>query len=139
MKPARLLLALLLAVSAAAENWPAWRGPTGQGISGEKNLPTRWSTNENVKWRVPLPDRGNSTPIVWKDRIFVTQAITSENKRVVVCLSRDDGKILWQAGPTWTKEELTHETNPQAAGSPVTDGERVIAFFGSAGVFCYDL
>ncbi|HUS34145.1 MAG TPA: PQQ-binding-like beta-propeller repeat protein [Verrucomicrobiae bacterium] len=138
MKPTRLLLAFLFAVSAAAENWPAWRGPTGQGISSEKNLPTRWSTNENVKWRVPLPDRGNSTPIVWKERIFLTQAITSENKRVVMCLNRDDGKILWQAGPIWTKEELTHETNPQAAGSPVTDGERVIAFLGSAGIYCYD-
>src|SRR5688500_10752374 len=137
MKPT-LLLTILLALTTRAENWPAWRGPTGQGISAEKNLPTQWSTNQNVKWRIPLPDRGNSTPIAWNNRIFITQAISAENKRLLICLNRDDGKILWQPGPTWTTPELTHDTNPQASASPVTDGERVIAFFGSAGLFCYD-
>jgi outer membrane protein assembly factor BamB len=138
MRPIAILFAFMLVFSAAGENWPAWRGPTGQGISSEKNPPTEWSTNRNVKWRVPLPDRGNSTPIVWKDRIFLTQALASEKKRLVMCLNRDDGKILWQAGTTWDAEELTHETNPQGSASPVTDGERVIAFFGSAGISCYD-
>jgi outer membrane protein assembly factor BamB len=137
MKPT-LLLAFLLGLGARAENWPMWRGPAGQGISAEKHLPTHWSTNENVKWRVPLPHHGNSTPIVWNNRVFITQTIPAENKRVIMCFDRDTGKILWQSGPTWTKPELSHETNPSASSSPVTDGQRVIAFFGSAGLFCYD-
>jgi outer membrane protein assembly factor BamB len=138
MKALIFVLLLLSSLRALAENWPMWRGSTGQGISSEKNLPTRWSKTENVKWRAPLPDRGNSTPIVWNKRIFITQAIPSENKRVVLCMNRDDGKILWQSGPTWTVKELTHETNPESSSSPATDGERAIAFFGSAGVYCYD-
>ena len=129
---------LAFTIGAHGENWPIWRGPTGQGISTEKNLPTHWSTNENVKWRVPLPDRGNSTPIVWNNRVFITQAIPAENKRVVLAFNRDDGKVLWQSGPTWTKPELTHDANPSSASSPATDGARVIAFFGSAGLYCFD-
>src|SRR2546428_610868 len=57
-----------------AENWPAWRGPQDNGISTETDLPTHWSATENVRWKAPLPDRGNSSPIVWNNRIFVTQA-----------------------------------------------------------------
>lgn len=121
--------------SAHAENWPAWRGPTGQGISTEKNLPTKWSKTENVRWRIDLPAPGNSTPIVWNDRIFVTQSIPSEKQRAVICFNRPHGKLLWTSGPTYNKEELTHETNYGSSSSPVTDGERVIAFFGSAGLF----
>jgi hypothetical protein len=62
----------VLSASAPAANWPGWRGPDGSGTAAEKNLPLHWSTNENVAWRVPLPDRGNSTPIVWRQRIFLT-------------------------------------------------------------------
>src|ERR1051325_4648537 len=116
MKP-MLVLAVLFCLGARGENWPMWRGPGGQGISSETHLPTRWSTNENVKWRVPLPDRGNSTPIVWNKRVFVTQAIPTENKRAVLAFTRDDGKILWQSGPTWTAKELSHETNPKSSSS----------------------
>ena len=73
----------LLSSPALADNWPAWRGAEGSGICRETNLPLRWSTNENVRWRVALADRGNSTPIVWKEQIFITQAI--ENRRTVIC------------------------------------------------------
>ena len=59
---------------AKAESWPQWRGPRGDGTCAEKGLPT-WSSTENVAWKVPLPERGNSTPIVWQDRVFVTQAV----------------------------------------------------------------
>src|SRR5690348_6791124 len=97
MKKPIFILLLLVSMPSFAENWPQWRGPTGQGISNEKNLPTRWSKTENVKWRTPLPDRGNSTPIVCNNRIFVSQAIESENKRTVLCLNREDGKIVWQS------------------------------------------
>ena len=98
----------------------------------------RWSTNENVRWRVPLPERGNSTPIIWRNRVFVTQAIDKEGRRMLMCFDRANGKLLWQQGPIYPEKELTHETNPQCAASPVTDGERVVASFGSAGLYCYD-
>jgi outer membrane protein assembly factor BamB len=138
MKTSIFILLLLSSAPAPAENWPLWRGPGGQGISNEKNLPIHWSKTENVKWRSPLPDRGNSTPVVWNNRVFVTQAIPSENKRVVLCFNRDDGKILWQSGPIWATQEMTHDTNPQSSSSAATDGDRVIAFFGSAGLYCFD-
>ena len=114
------------------------RGADGNGICRETNLPSRWSTNENVRWRVPLPDRGNSTPIVWSNRVFVTQAIEREKRRTLMCFDRRAGKLLWQRGPIWTDKEVTHPDNPPCTPSPVTDGERVIAWFGSAGVYCFD-
>jgi outer membrane protein assembly factor BamB len=130
--------ALCLTAPLLAANWPAWRGASGNGVSTENNLPTRWSTNENVRWRVALPEAGNSTPIVWGDRIFVTQPIAQENRRTVMCFDRKNGKLLWQSGVEVKEQERTHETNPYASGSPVTDGERVIAWFGSGGLVCYD-
>src|SRR5438046_668044 len=62
--------ALALTAPAAADNWPAWRGPDGQGHSAEKNLPVTWDVAHNVRWKTPLPDEGNSTPVVWGDRVF---------------------------------------------------------------------
>src|SRR5581483_3112011 len=64
----------ILASTAGAGDWPAWRGPTGQGVSEEKDLPLKWSATENVRWKVPLSAPGNSTPIIWGDRVFITQA-----------------------------------------------------------------
>lgn len=130
------LLLLSLSISLSAANWPAWRGPTGDGVSAEKNLPVKWSATENVRWRVPLPEAGNSTPIVWGERVFVTQAVG--DRRTLMCLNRADGKLLWQSGVTTQEKEPTHGTNPYCAASPVTDGERVIASFASDGLFCYD-
>jgi outer membrane protein assembly factor BamB len=137
----RLALAAIsfLSISAgSAANWPAWRGPAGIGVSLEKNLPLRWSTNESVRWRVALPERGNSTPIVWGSRLLVTQAIEKENRRTLMCFDRANGRLLWQRGTTYSEPDPTHETNPHCSASPVTDGERVIAWFGSAGLYCYD-
>lgn len=132
------LASALIAVSGSAENWPALRGPTGSGVSTETHLPLHWSTNQNILWRTPLPDRGNSTPIVWDDRVFLTQAIQSSNRRTVLCFDRRDGRILWESGVTWTEPEIKVEDNPPCTPSPVTDGKRIIAWFGSAGVYCYD-
>jgi outer membrane protein assembly factor BamB len=132
-----LTLLALLTASAPAANWPAWRGPTGQGLSTEKNLPTHWSATENVKWRIALPERGNSTPVTWGDRIFLTQPVG--DRRTLLCLNRADGKQLWEQGVATREKELTHGTNPYCSGSPVTDGERVIVSFASDGLFCYDL
>src|SRR4051795_9599422 len=124
------LLILFIVTQALAENWPAWRGPQGTGATSEKNLPMHWSANENIRWKVPLPDRGNSTPIVWGDRIFLTQAIEKENRRTLMCLDRASGKLLWQSGATYAEKEPTHDDNPYCAASPSTDGERVVASFG---------
>jgi len=133
----RLFLLLLLQSTVFAANWPAWRGPLGTGITTETNLPLKWSTTENVKWRVPLPEPGNSSPIVWGDRIFLTQAIG--DRRNLRCLSRQRGDVLWEQGVATSDKETTHQTNPYCSSSPVTDGERVIAWFASDGLFCYDL
>lgn len=133
------ILCLLLAAGVSlAADWPAWRGPLGTGVSEETDLPVRWSPTENVRWRVALPERGNSTPIVWKDRVFLTQAVGTQ--RTLICFGRADGKVLWQRGvPTRHADDPTHSTNPYCSASPVTDGQRVIAWFGSDGLHCYDL
>ncbi|HKQ36933.1 MAG TPA: PQQ-binding-like beta-propeller repeat protein [Verrucomicrobiae bacterium] len=138
MKPL-LIVTALTATSLMAGNWPAWRGPTANGISTDKNLPVKWSTNENVRWRAPLPERGNSSPIVWGDRVFVTQAVNADNRRTIMCFDRATGKLLWQSGVTYTEREQTQNANPYCSATPVTDGERVIASFGSAGLYCCDM
>src|SRR5215813_7670338 len=119
-----------------ADNWPAWRGPQGTGIANERHLPLHWGTNENVLWHTPLPEPGNSTPVVWGRRIFLTQAVNG--RRTLRCFDRADGHLLWQQGPVYSQKESTHESNPYCASSAVTDGERVIAWFGSSGLYCYD-
>lgn len=147
-----LPLLLLTAAVASADNWPAWRGPTGQGVSAETNLPTKWSATENVKWKVALPDQGNSTPVVWGDKVFVTQAANktqwppknnagpaTAETRTLLCFRRADGKELWRATVEYKQPEWTHGTNPFCSASPATDGKRVVVSHGSAGVFCYDL
>jgi len=131
-------LVLVLGLHAAfAGNWPTWRGENALGISKETKLPLKWSANENVLWKVALPERGNSTPVVWNEKIFLTQAVGE--RRTVMCLDRRSGKTLWQSGTSYNEPEETHETNPYCSASPVTDGDRVIAWFGSAGVFCYNM
>src|SRR5262249_40039061 len=148
------------AAFASADNWPGWRGPAGLGVSAEEGLPVTWSTAEGVRWKVALPSAGNSTPAVWDDRVFITQAsdLTQwppkvpanyaggaspggraiAEKRSVMCFRRTDGKLLWQRDTVYKEAEMTHSTNPFCSASPVTDGERVIASHGSAGLVCYD-
>jgi len=131
-------LLVLMTGIVLGENWPAWRGIRGDGISEESEVPLDWSTNRNVCWRIPLPDAGNSTPVVWGNRVFVTQSVSEGNRRTLMCFNRRDGQLLWQAGTTWTEKESGGSSNPPCTPSPVTDGQRVIAWFGSAGIFCYD-
>ena len=140
MKTVPLISAMALVASAAcASHWPSWRGGVeGAGVTQQKNLPVEWSNTKNVRWSVPLPDGGNSTPVVWADRLFITQAVAKENRRTVMCFDRADGRLLWQSGVSHTEKEETHEANPYCAASPATDGGRVIATFGSAGIHCYD-
>jgi outer membrane protein assembly factor BamB len=133
------LVGLSFASNAAAANWPHWRADlAGSGIAQEGPAPTSWSATENVLWKIDLPNRGNSTPVVWGDKVFLTQVIEAENNRTLMCLDRNTGKLLWRQGVIYDKPEKTHKTNPYCSASPTTDGERVIVTFGSAGVFCYD-
>src|SRR5438309_10649691 len=89
--------ALVVCVTAAADNWPAWRGAEMTGQCKERNLPTKWSAEENVRWKTPLPGPGMSSPIVWGDRIFLTQALDREgSRRALLCFDRQDGRQLWQ-------------------------------------------
>lgn len=125
--------------SLLAGDWPAWRGPHMDGHSPEKTFPLQWSDTENVQWKVPLPDQGNSTPIILGSRIFLTQATQKGHKRATICFDRRDGKQLWEQTIDFAGDEPTHETNFYCSASPATDGERVVVWHGSAGVFCYDL
>jgi outer membrane protein assembly factor BamB len=133
-----LLFVSLTILTAAAGNWPSWRGPTMTGVASEQDLPQRWSKTENVRWRIELPGPGNSSPIVWGGRVFVSQAVQKENRRTLMCFDRTTGKRLWQSGVTYADPEPTSENNPYCSGSPATDGERVYVCFGSAGVYAYD-
>jgi len=135
MRTPTLFAFLALGTSTFAGNWPAWRGPAADGTTPETDLPLKFSATEGVKWKIALPERGNSTPVVWGQKIFLTQNVGT--KRTLMCLDRKDGKTLWQAGPEWTEKEFTHGTNPYCSASAATDGERVVAWFGSAGLWCW--
>jgi outer membrane protein assembly factor BamB len=130
-------LASLLASAARAENWPQWRGPTGQGISQESDVPLEWSATKNVKWKVKLPGPGNSTPIVWEDKVFLTCAENGGTVCSLFCFDRKTGQELWKRSAT-AEKQLTHGTNPYCASSPTTDGKAVYVWLDSAGLFAYD-
>jgi outer membrane protein assembly factor BamB len=131
-------------------DWPGFRGPGGMGISSATGLPQNWSMDENVKWKKELPGAGSSSPIVFGDHIYLTcysgylvpgesQGSLDNLKRHLVCLERNDGKILWDRT---VKAELPEEDQIRdhgyAANTPAADSERVYTFFGKSGVFAYD-
>lgn len=125
---------------AMAGDWLQWRGPQGTGLSTEKNVPLSWSATKNVKWKVTLPAEGNGSPIVVGGKVFVTCPTDRKgDKRLLLCLDRTDGQELWRKTISYPLPEATHGTNPQASSSPASDGERVVVWFGSAGLYCYDL
>lgn len=144
----------------ARENWPQFRG-TKAGVVDDGILPTMWSTTENIAWVIDVPGRAWSSPIVWGDKIFITSAIGPADEEMpkkglylggdrdkpsdkthrwmVYCIDFDTGKILWeklarQAVP----ERPKHLKNSYASETPVTDGQRIYAYFGGIGLFCYD-
>lgn len=129
---------LFVSLSAHAGDWPAWRGPYGQGQCDEKGIPVTWSETENVTWKVPLANPGNSTPVIWGDKIFLTQANTGGSQRSLLCLSRADGKLLWQQDITYGEKERNWNPSWYCNASPVLDGERAVVSYGSAGMYCYD-
>ena len=166
-----LFLTCAWSFAPAESYWPYWRGPAADGMA-VGDAPLHWSDTQNVKWKIDIPGRGSSSPVVWGDRVFVTTAIKTgpqevqeppapaapaktqggqfrlttpgpqaEHKFVVMCLDRKIGKILWQqTATTATPHEGYHPTYGSfASNSPVTDGKNVYAFFGSRGMYCYDV
>lgn len=131
---------LLLAISSTmqAADWPAWRGPSGQGFCEEKNVLLKWSSKDNVKWKIKLAHQGNSTPVVWGDRIFLTQANKGGTERNLLCFACANGKLLWQKDVTYQENERNWNENWYANASPALDGERVVVSFASAGMYCFD-
>ena len=147
------------------KNWHQWRGPDASGVSKTATPPLKWSESKNIKWKVPVEGRGSSTPIVWENRVFILTAINTgkvdpklptpedqpkrvfgikypntEYEFVVLCFDRETGKVLWRK--TATKRiphEGHHGDNDFASASPTTDGRRLYCWFGSQGLFCYDL
>jgi outer membrane protein assembly factor BamB len=134
---AAIIFALALGGPLAAEDWPRWRGPAGMGVSTASRLPLTWSRSENIRWRIPLPGEGSSSPIVSGERVFLTAAHNDGLRRVVLCLDVNTGRPLWSREIEDENPELTSALTGHAAATPVSDGERVYAAFGNAGVVCY--
>jgi outer membrane protein assembly factor BamB len=164
----RQALALLVSIglppglaAVGGECWPQFRGPGSSGVSDGSGLPDTWSAAENVVWTTKIPGRGWSSPVVWGDRIFVTSAVQESGdlepvkkglyllgerlppkesfRWMVHCIDWNTGKILWEkAAGRGVPKYGHHLKNSFASETPVTDGQRVVAYFGSLGVFCYD-
>lgn len=125
--------------SASADDWPAFRGPSGNGVSEEKTAPTTWSKDKNVKWRVALDQPGNGSPIVSNGKVFIAGAEDKEGKtRSLRCHDRKDGKPLWVAKVEYGKTARTHDTNTPSSSTPASDGKVVVVWHASAGLHCYD-
>jgi outer membrane protein assembly factor BamB len=165
---ALLGVAILGSAALSAANWPQWRGPGGQGISRETQLPASWSPQQNIAWKAEVPGRGHSAPVVWNDRIFLTTAIEGEvvpgakavehidsgkpflhpdsvgadKKHTYKVLAYDGktGKLLWEQS-AWegVPFDNRHRRSSYASPSVATDGSLVFAYFGAEGVFAYDM
>jgi outer membrane protein assembly factor BamB len=121
-----------------ADDWPSWRGSDGSGHTKESGVPTRWDA-KSVVWKTALPGIGQSSPVVWGNRIFLTSALEKGKKRVVLCVDRNKGNIVWQHEAWEGVPEPSHGMNGWASATCATDGERVIAFFGKGGLHCYSV
>ncbi len=142
--------------------WPQFLGPGSRAVSTNANLPNRWSASENVAWKRQISGRGWSSPIAWGKRVFLTTVVgqgdaempqkglyrggenphvsPSEHQWKVLCLDLLSGKVLWERLVHRGRLPApTHVKNSYASETPVTDGERVYAYFGNVGLFCLDL
>src|SRR5262245_41732287 len=148
------VLLCIFASSAMSADWRQFRGPTGQGTSGEKGLPVKWSADDNIAWKVKLPGAGASSPIVLGGRIYITcysgygmdtkePGKQEDLRRHVLCLDRKDGNVIWSkdSTPVLPEHRYSGEGAYQgyAASTPITDGDKLYVFFGKSGVFCFDL
>jgi outer membrane protein assembly factor BamB len=139
--PFAVLILSILGSMVRAEDWPCWRGPRGDGTSRETDVPLRWSATENIRWKTAIPGRGYSSPVVSGDCIFLTTCLEKDKQRVLLCLDRRDGKILWQRVVVTAELEEKHGLNSYASSTPVTDGKHVwVPFLSRPNVqlACYD-
>ena len=148
-----------------AKNWHQWRGPEANGVSRTATPPMTWSESENIRWKVPIDGRGVSSPVVWGNKIFLLSSVNTgevdtslpkpedqpervfgikhpntKYSFVVLCLDRKTGKEIWRRAATdLVPHEGHHKDNSFASASPFTDGKRLYCWFGSAGLYCFDL
>ncbi len=127
-------LMLLSSGWAHAENWPRFRGPTGQGHSSEADLPLHWSPTNNIVWKTGIPGIGWSSPIAWDDRILVTSTTEDGVSCRVICIDRSSGKIAWDREAFRQVPQYKQQKNSHATPTPVTDGKKVYAAFSSGGI-----
>lgn len=129
--PRFLALLCLLAEAGAlrAENWPQWRGPRMDGTSLEAGAPVTWSATENVLWKTELPGSGHASPIVWGERVFTVSCNEESGERLLLCLDRKSGALLWKSVVLVSPLERIHKLNSHASSTPATDGERVFSTF----------
>src|SRR5579871_2508127 len=134
-----LLLLLLGPAASYADDWRQFRGPRGLGVSTETGLPVRWGATENVSWKVDLPGRGLSSPIIVDGRVYVTASSGAAQDRLhVLCFEATTGKQLWHRQFWATGSTICHPKTCTAAPTPVGDGECVFALFASGDLFCLD-
>lgn len=122
-----------------ARYWPRWRGPSGQGLVAGSGYPDTWSATQNIVWKQAVPGRGNSSPIVWGDRILLTTAYDGGRRLSVLAFRRSDGSLLWESFAPAGRSQSAHQKNGHASATPVTDGERVYVSFGARGLLAFDL
>ena len=137
MRTRALLVTIILATATAAvraENWPQWRGPSLNGVSTEKNLPVEWSTEENVTWKLDLPEWSGSTPIIWGDRIFLN--VAAGDGLYLWCVNRNTADPLW-VRPLGSGNVKMRKQN-MSSPSPVTDGKNVYVMTGTGSLKGYD-
>jgi outer membrane protein assembly factor BamB len=131
---------MLSVTGEGAKYWPRWRGPSGQGYVMPGKYANTWAPNRNIRWRVPVPGGGNSSPIVWGDRIYLTTAQDNGAKLSLIAFNRADGKQLWESVvPTDGMIEHVHQKNGHASATPVTDGRMIYASFGRHGLVGFDM
>jgi outer membrane protein assembly factor BamB len=124
------LAGCLIAGTALAANWERFRGPNASGVAADKDVPVKFGEKENVLWKVPIPGKGNSSPVVWGDRVFLQTASKDAKQRTLVCLDADTGKVVWQRSIPGVKPN--HSVRPDsslASSTPTTDGEMVYVSF----------
>ena len=136
---AAMIFLVALATAAPAADWPAFRGPQGNGLSEETKAPLHWTKIKNVKWTAPLPQPGNGSPIVSKGLVFVTCAEDSKGHgRSLYCFDRKTGASVWTKTVSFEQDDPTHDTNLYCGSTPAANGEQVVVWHGSAGLHCYD-
>jgi outer membrane protein assembly factor BamB len=130
---------MLTVTGEGAKYWPRWRGPSGQGYVAAGKYANTWSPTRNVKWRVPVAGAGNSSPIVWGERIFLTTAQNNGARLSLVAFNRADGRQLWETAVPTDGIEHVHQKNGHASATPVTDGRMIYASFGRHGLVGFDM